>query len=194
MLRGPDRRTLARLIVAGLAIPLLLITSEALDLGNGALGLLYVLAAYMPLVLAWICVVIFLAAAAACYLVTKAWPQAAVAILLPAAMLVIFGREPDAIPYDLHRAGAALHLAFAKAHYDRQVALIPSNEPRLKLFWFGSDFMTAEVIAYDDSDQIVRPWDKHSKAWNEHADRAELGTLCHAEPLWDHYYTAVIGC
>jgi hypothetical protein len=81
-----------------------------------------------------------------------------------------------------------IKFAAFKPWYDNQIVTLPSGEPHLVLFVWDTTRDGTSGVAYDDSDQIVKPPPMRSPEWRERAASTGLTCTFDATPIRDHYY------
>jgi hypothetical protein len=184
-------------LIASIVTPAVLVVAVAMNLEDSPYGLLYDLFALPPLLLVWAASVAALTNACRSYLRSpfKCHPRLA-ALAIPTASILasIYYLNPLGPWYAVRYAGQVIRFAALKPAYDREIAVLPRNPSRLKVFdWGGALLIAWDGVIYDESDQITLPKDRRSSQWAGRYD-AELTELCDAQPLWDHYYVGLFGC
>ncbi len=91
--------------------------------------------------------------------------------------------------------GSYIHFYVVRPAYLREISKLPSNEPRLKLFYWRGWMLTSTEVVYDESDEITLPWDTQSESWLKRAARtdAECPVLGYTS-MGGHFYIVTFDC
>jgi hypothetical protein len=109
------------------------------------------------------------------------------AAILPTALLFV-APDPGRFVRSCGYYGDALRFIATRSYYDRKIAGLPANQPRLAVFDWGGMVWSGHELVYDASDQIMLPWGHQSAPWLALAKNTELSCGYGAQPLWAHYY------
>jgi hypothetical protein len=91
--------------------------------------------------------------------------------------------------------GSYIHFHIMRPAYLREISKLPSEEPRLALFYWRGWLLKSTEVVYDESDEITLPQDKHSEGWLKRAARtdAECPVLGHFS-MGSHFYIVTFDC
>ncbi|MGA3309837.1 MAG: hypothetical protein ABSD08_14655 [Xanthobacteraceae bacterium] len=91
--------------------------------------------------------------------------------------------------------GSYIHFYVMRPSYLREISKLPSDEPRLKLFYWRSWLLKSTEVVYDESDEITLPWDTQSEGWTKRAARtdAECRVLGYFS-MGGHFYIVTFDC
>ncbi len=90
--------------------------------------------------------------------------------------------------------GETIHFFAYRSTYLAEAAKLPASPaPRLASFNSG-EFIAADSVAYDESDEIDRPEGQESEAWKKRIKGTELECGAWGVPMGGHFYIVRMGC
>lgn len=124
----------------------------------------------------------------------KAQRRAIAILILPASALAA-ATDVNQLWDTSMKWGQYLHLAAVKSDYQRQVAQMTGDGPKLASFTWGRFVDVTQGVVYDESGEFGQKAEARSAAWNARA----AGTLAACEvvdrlPAWDHFYVVRVVC
>ena len=131
---------------------------------------------------------------ATAYAYDRAWRRLLSLMIFPLITLV-GGLNLGFVWWTGMELGSYVHFFVMRPVYLREISKLPSDEPRLVLFYWGGLFHKSNEVVYDESDEITLPWDTQSKSWMKRAARTDaecpvLGCIS----MGDHFYIVTFNC
>jgi hypothetical protein len=181
---------LLMILAVGSSIALILIDATPFDTEIG-----YTLYVLPSLVIAWVVIGVWSTVLYIRYARRRAHKQSRLpGVLMVASILVAFNFFP--FVRGCNYLGGALRFSVTRAYYDRQVALLPTDDnPRLAVFNWGGMIWASRGVVYDESDEIAMPPGQQSLRWKDKTRGGELSCgKWDARRLWSHYYLVGFPC